>query len=412
LDNAVNPGGVVQATPTYYLSFPHEASIPSSLTYSVPKADLTAVHQDFYDNASGTCRGAKRGVKRAAFWLVYEPWGGVVSRGDYQVPPGPHTDYWYSNAPGLQKVQNAYDTPNDCTTRYDGVIRTIHPGEEIHEVWNKAPLVPSPAAPMLESLYVESPGDVPGDALQTVCAACRQDDNGIVNINPLSDSDPSHYTSFLPNLIPAPGEASFSSLRFSRNGVLAITSDAPAPRPLGGVFPTGLDLPLLPQAATYQLDWTLHVPMDLIATDETSWTFKSGPTNAVAALPKSEKCLPDFSRACSFLPLLFVNYDLALNYQSRAKASGPFQIAFAVEHQQNAPAPSGVAATVSVSYDDGRTWTDPQAATAQPGGTLATTITHPALADTTGFVSLRIDAHDGEGNAVQQTIIRAYGLTD
>jgi hypothetical protein len=100
-----------------------------------------------------------------------------------------------------------------------------------------------------------------------------------------------------------------------------------------------------------------------------------------------------------------------LNQRSQAPADAPFKISFAVRHQQAAPAPVGVSATMSVSFDDGKTWSNPQAAT-RDGDAFSATIRHPPLADTGGFVALRVDARDSSGASVQQTMIHAYGLTD
>ncbi|MCP9950703.1 hypothetical protein LUX33_21385 [Actinomadura madurae] len=124
------------------------------------------------------------------------------------------------------------------------------------------------------------------------------------------------------------------------------------------------------------------------------------------------RCTPDEGRPCSLLPLLFVRYDLALDDGSRAKAGSPYEIAFTVAHQQGAPAPEGVTATVEASYDDGESWSEPVTATAGDGGRFTAAVTHPPLGDTDGTVSLRVRARDSAGNTVDQTIIRAYGLAD
>jgi hypothetical protein len=60
------------------------------------------------------------------------------------------------------------------------------------------------------------------------------------------------------------------------------------------------------------------------------------------------------------------------------------------------------ALTVKVSFDDGRTWRKVPAV----GGFA--TVRNPAAG---GFVSLRASAQDVRGNAVDETIIRAYQLS-
>lgn len=61
--------------------------------------------------------------------------------------------------------------------------------------------------------------------------------------------------------------------------------------------------------------------------------------------------------------------------------------------------------TVQYSTNDGATWSN--ATVTGSGATRTVTVTHP---DTTGFVSIRATATDFAGNAVQQTVIRAYRI--
>ena len=66
-------------------------------------------------------------------------------------------------------------------------------------------------------------------------------------------------------------------------------------------------------------------------------------------------------------------------------------------------------ARVQVSYDDGATWTDAPVQ-AIGGERFAATYRQPEASTTTGYVSLRVEATDGDGNSVDQTLIRAYRL--
>lgn len=59
---------------------------------------------------------------------------------------------------------------------------------------------------------------------------------------------------------------------------------------------------------------------------------------------------------------------------------------------------------VDVSYDDGATWQS--AAVTGSGSDRTVTVHHPANAR----FALRASAVDDQGNAVTQSIIRAYGL--
>jgi hypothetical protein len=391
------------APPRYFFVFPHPGSIPSSLSYTVPRSGLTAVHEHIYASASGASLPNE--------WLsplVDLSWGDRVDTGLITPAgndpatsswPGNRTDYWYSSLPALTVWQNQLLTDDFGTFGSRDILGrhwVISPGQQISEVWNKAPQAPPPVA---EGAQFEFSAEDTG----TVCEACRQGDIGMLYPSPDGDSDPYHYDDIF-------GAA--TALSFYRDGTLAITSDA-LPQPANGVlYQDGFELPLLPRAATYELRWTSNVrTADPAAVTTTNWTFRSGPADPAADLPHSEQCSPDPSQRCSFLPLLYLTYDLALNPQSQATAGRPFQIAFTVEHQQNQPPPAGVSATVSASFDNGKTWSPAQPASSEGGGRFTATISQPPLSATSGFASLRVTARDGAGNAVTQTIIEAYGLT-
>jgi hypothetical protein len=394
--DAVN--GSESARPTYLLDFPTGNRIPASLHYTVPADRLTRVHEQVYDTPSDSCAGSQRQLTTD----VYHPWG--TRQGiDFAVPAGSRTDYWYTSAPRLSTFQQ-FVAATDCTTRA-GARRHITQGGQISEIWNKAPLVPSPASPTVE-------GNVLGTTIThpalAACAACRENNNAVLFLSAFGDSDRAHSWNthqVVNDVLPV------SALRFYRNGAITFDSSAYNLSSVGGVSPFGIDLPLLPRPATYRLAWTQSHAGDKSASNETDWTFHSGPADAPARLPSAVECAPDPARACSFLPLLFISYDLALNFSNQAAANNPEAINFTVEGQQHAPVPAGVTATVSASFDDGKIWTKPVRATSLGHDTFSALINQPALASTSGFVSLRVHAQDAAGNTVDQTIIRAYGLT-
>jgi hypothetical protein len=102
------------------------------------------------------------------------------------------------------------------------------------------------------------------------------------------------------------------------------------------------------------------------------------------------------------LPLLTVRYEAKLDAQGRAPAGTPF--AFDVAVEQNGPQRPVASLTLSASFDDGLTWRP--VALSRTGDRWTARLSHPAA----GFVSLRATATDRDGNAVDQTMIRAYGL--
>ncbi len=77
------------------------------------------------------------------------------------------------------------------------------------------------------------------------------------------------------------------------------------------------------------------------------------------------------------------------------------------------PGADGVAVSsvkASLSYDDGRTWR-PATVTREHSGVYALDFTVPPFARTNGFGALRLRAVDAEGNAVSQSVTRAFAVT-
>jgi hypothetical protein len=397
-----NPFGGAEPKPTYILYFPSQGRIPASLSYTVAKADLTAYHENLYANPLGTC-----GHSDSPTVSVYQPAAGAVTGWQYAVPPaGSRTDYWYDADPRLDEWQPALISA-DCTTPAPNIElqdapRQIRQGGQVSETWSKAPLA-APQAVAPADPFASNP-------LTTLCSVCRQGDGAFVSIPPYGDSNPAHNSFTNAQSLP-------SAVQFYQDGKLAIVPGCSYNLQTGALAgcqfaPYDLELPLLPRAASYRLDWAYQGwSSDTVATTTVDWTFRSAPDPGARKLPGHEQCPPITSQGCSYLPLLFIGYDLALNHDGQAPAGQSFPVTFTVTHQQGEAPPSGLSATVSASFDNGKTWTTPQAASSAGGGKFTATIKQPALSGTSKFVSLRMTARDGAGDAVTETLIRAYGLT-
>ncbi|MFC5289872.1 S8 family serine peptidase [Actinokineospora guangxiensis] len=104
------------------------------------------------------------------------------------------------------------------------------------------------------------------------------------------------------------------------------------------------------------------------------------------------------------LPLIAVRFAPKLDDANRAKAGVPFTVPVYVQHN-GSTAESVRTPSVQVSYDDGRTWK--RTYLIKLGSQWHALLVHPKKAT---FVSFKAQAHDGQGNSVDQTIIRAYAL--
>jgi hypothetical protein len=120
------------------------------------------------------------------------------------------------------------------------------------------------------------------------------------------------------------------------------------------------------------------------------WTFRSD--TVTGADPRA-------------LPLLAVRFAPRLDDHNQARAGQAFTIPVYAQRNGQAGSVPLRALRVRVSYDDGGTWR--VAPVVRVGNQWRAMVVHPAKAQ---YVSLRATARDGDGNAVDQTIIRAYAL--
>ncbi|MET7368234.1 hypothetical protein ABZS61_20705 [Streptomyces sp. NPDC005566] len=98
------------------------------------------------------------------------------------------------------------------------------------------------------------------------------------------------------------------------------------------------------------------------------------------------------------MPTVQLDYDMPLNALNQVSAKKAYS--FTVNAGR---------AKVSVSYDDGVTWTSAKVRR-EDSNSFRVELRHPEPADTNGFVTLRAEAWDSEGNRTVQTVTRAYAL--
>ncbi|MER7688008.1 S8 family serine peptidase [Streptomyces sp. NPDC097610] len=130
--------------------------------------------------------------------------------------------------------------------------------------------------------------------------------------------------------------------------------------------------------ARHTTDWATYS-----TSTHTEWTFASAHADKETALP-----------------VLSLGYDLhGLDLLNRAGAGRTSEVSLTVRNQEGSVTPSALKAWVS--YDDGSSWKEVKVKRGKAE------IEHPKG---TRFVSLRVRAADRDGNAVDQTVLRAFGL--
>ncbi|MEV6155790.1 S8 family serine peptidase [Nonomuraea sp. NPDC052129] len=238
------------------------------------------------------------------------------------------------------------------------------------EDWFKAPLVPGAAT---------APSGVP-----VPCALCRDGDR-FVPAEQWLDSDPRHYSD-LSTVSSAP--------RLVAGGTEI---------PVQGWGPRSFTVPAGPSA--YRLD-TVDTTYRTLSPKVTSgWRFTS--TGAPSGKPRDHTC--SFGPACAFQPALVLRYDLPVDLLNRASSGRPFTFELTARPAARS-ASEARSARVEYSVDDGTTWRQAENVRKLGDGRFRVRILHPALAATSGFVSLRVNAEDKTGGRVTQTVDRAYGL--
>ncbi|MEU0369545.1 S8 family serine peptidase [Streptomyces sp. NPDC006283] len=171
---------------------------------------------------------------------------------------------------------------------------------------------------------------------------------------------------------------------------------------------------LVPEKADYRyvLDQklTTDVPgVELGKQVRTEWNFSQAAPTTMAIKDCDTAFIPT-PKVCEPMPVVLLDYDLPLNELNQARAGLPFTFTVDGTRAKGWTGSTAMAgAKVSVSYDDGATWKQTKVLR-KDSNSFQALLWHPKLAATNGFVTLRTEAWDAEGNRTTQTITRAYAL--
>jgi subtilisin family serine protease len=155
----------------------------------------------------------------------------------------------------------------------------------------------------------------------------------------------------------------------------------------------GGHIPVPASPGTYHLSVVQHRPGPGLSTVvSTEWTFAS-------SHPATD--------ADQVLPLLAVGFAPALDQYNSTGVTGGYAFPVHVSQQFSATGYGQLdRLSVDVSYDDGKTWRP--ATVTGSGSDRTVTVDQPAGP---GYASLRATTTDSAGNAVTESVIRAYALT-
>jgi hypothetical protein len=145
-----------------------------------------------------------------------------------------------------------------------------------------------------------------------------------------------------------------------------------------------------------------------------TWTFASARPTTDAVRP-GYVCVFGFRlvNPCQAEPFLFANYDLGdtLDQRNTVAAGRKHRFQVNVTQPQTPTAPKVAGLKLWVSTDDGAHW-KPATVKRDHGNTFTASTTYPDFSNTTGAVSLKVEAWDTNGNRIEQTSTRAFALRD
>ncbi|MEU7749792.1 S8 family serine peptidase [Nonomuraea sp. NPDC049158] len=395
----------VTATPYIYSLLLHERGrVPAKLDYELGKRDLYEIknrlHADRPALASinwsatvvthpGWLLGPRFGYSWPAQSTVTE-YVGPVSR---DVSWARETQLTYPEGTDYRQTTGMWASATDVYPTAGGKT----------EEWGAQPRVPG--TPVFSDL-ARSTGT-------TTCFPCRTGDTFVAAL-PILGPEPNHQEAFTWNARFDEERGGKDELHLYRDGQEIPMVEAGTSGPVLIQMPR-YDLP--EGEARYRLTDKFHTPQPLqkYATDvATEWTFKSKrPTGGLRTLDDG-LCVGWFFAStlapCEPVRRLNLRYDLDLDLDNTTAAARPHKITITgYQGSYDVPDARLGSLKLSVTYDDGAHWKP--VTTAKKNATSYTaTIAHPALSATNGTVGIRAQGVDAEGNTIDQTITRAYGL--
>ncbi|SCE51378.1 PA domain-containing protein [Streptomyces sp. DvalAA-14] len=348
--------------------------IPQQVVYTVSAQNSAVIRTTYADNGGEPWASEQRFA-----WRPYQSFAWENTR---YVPTGTaRTEYVTANGTDWGHLVN-YTTQDEndqaLTAGMNDGDRFYRPGPQPPESWYQGVVRPSipvgtptPSVRVGDTLDLRIPEFTDSEAGHAARATVGGGFGGLST----ATTGPASGT-------PAPPEGDSAQAVLYRDGVRVAGADN-----------AWTDLEVAPGAADYRLDLTtsrVSPEWEFATTTATSWSFRSD-TTADAAL----------------LPLLQLDYAVPVDASQAVRAARSHTIGVTVRAQDGAMAPRGVRVEVQTSWDDGKTWSDAKIS----GGShnvFDAAVTRSARVKGDAYVTLRVTARDAAGDAVRQTVQRAY----
>jgi hypothetical protein len=362
--------------------------------YVASAKDLATVHERFYQPVKASGPWAFNGsfpgtnANNNADWFGYiEPAGPGLKL------PGQLTEYAGGGGSARMEWRGQYGPVRGAPTVL-GDSRLLHPGEDVTDNWSAYPLHPGVNALLtsLPNMFWLDGANIP--------SAVRAGSTLQLEVDPFDDNQPGHQI----GAVAASGpEQTTGSYRIEQNGTTIASGDAVAAAKFGEFY-TKVTLSPRPSTIRFSLNYTrASTSFPLSTATSTVWTFRSAPvTNAT--VPPGWSCVRYTYRphGCAAQPMMTLQYAVAHLRLDGAAPAGQQVLRLEVGHLQAAKASTVTTASVSVSFDGGKTWH--RAMVTGTAGSYTAAFTAPAGAK----VTLRAKAADAAGGSVAETITNAY----
>ncbi len=371
----------------YTLSYTDPPGIIPAQRYLVRAASLATVHERFYQAApaaggfgfNGSFPGTNPNNNRDWFGFI-EPAGPSLKL------PGRLTEYAGGTGTARMEWFGQYE-PGSAPWQ-SGDLRLLRPGERLTENWSAYPLHPT-ANVLLET--------APNMFNTTEPSAVRAGNTLSLEVDPFGDNQPGHEIGGLL------GGGVTGTYQIDQDGTKIAGGNAATQTSPYGEFYATVTLAPKPATIRFSLDLTRTGKLFPLSTaTKTVWTWVSAPVRT-ATLPPGWSCAPlTRDRDCAIEQMMTLRYGVAGLRLDGAAPAGRQVVHVVAGHLQAVKAAAVTRASLSVSFDGGRTWH--QARVSGHGGRYTAVFTAPART----LVTLRTTAADTAGGTVTETITSAY----
>ncbi|GAA4014157.1 S8 family serine peptidase [Streptomyces plumbiresistens] len=349
-------GALLESGKKVTLKLDGTAVSPYVYNLMFPQTGAIAKNQTYSLNSSNTVRhkvryhGGKAGQVGKDAVYRYRPSQSAAIETSYNVPLGTERTEYYNVAPDTRVWHTVYPDVKANRSQWNTLRTFDKAGRVPTEDWLGQVVRPASS----EQYGVSG----------------RTGDQLTFEVPELSDATPGHY-------------GYVDSAQDTAKGALYADGKLIGDSVRGGYGTFGV--PATKTAYRFVLDARRTADWAAYSTStHTEWSFASARTEQQTALP-----------------LLSVDYDVdGLDLLNRVESKGRSELGLSVRDQHKSITTGQLKAWVS--YDDGTTWKEVKVRHGKAE------IKHPK--NGAGFVSLRVRAADRDGNAVDQTVVRAFGL--